>query len=163
MAKIPKLPKLSVADTLKIFTTVPKKFIDDFFRFMKLDKDIQSDFFIDIEKLASWLNVDKYTISKSLTRSYQEGVDYIKKPYTVSTSKYGNHRKHILLTSDCMKRICMASRSSKAEMVRSYFIEIEEFVIHYNDQIVDGLMREIQELAIKTERHKAMMARELST
>lgn len=57
-----------------------------------------------------------------------------------------------MLTADAMKRICMRSASNNAETVRSYFIEIEDFVIHYNEQIVDGLMRDIQNLAMK-ERH----------
>ena len=50
-----------------------------------------------------------------------------------------------MLTADCMKRLCMRSRSDKAETVRTYFIEIETFLVSYNDQIVDGLMRDIHE------------------
>jgi phage anti-repressor protein len=148
------LPKLTVDEVLKIFTTVPKKFIDDFFKFTQLNKDVTSDFFIDVNKLSIWLDVSKYTITQMLKRSYVEGVDYIKRVDTKKTSINAHHKKEILLTSECMKRICMSSRSEKAETVRSYFIELEEFIIHYNDQIVDGLMRDIQDLAMKDRRNK---------
>lgn len=142
------LPKLSVDEVLKIFTTVPKKFIDDFYKFT-INKDNDSNFYIDVDKLSLWLDVNKYTILRMLQRNYQEGIDYIKYLDNKKTSQKANHKKVILLTSECMKRICMSSRSEKAETVRSYFIELEEFIIHYNDQIVDGLMRDIQDIAIK--------------
>lgn len=50
-----------------------------------------------------------------------------------------------MLTDDCIKRLCMRSHSNKAETVRTYFIEIETFLVRYNDDIVDGLMRNIHE------------------
>jgi hypothetical protein len=60
-----------------------------------------------------------------------------------------NRYKKIMITPDTMKRLCMRSRSQKSETVRTYFIEIEDFIIHYNDEIVDGLMHMIQDDARK--------------
>jgi hypothetical protein len=48
----------------------------------------------------------------------------------------------------------MRSRSAKAETVRTYFIEIEDFLFRYNDQIVDGLMRDIQNVQEKNIKKK---------
>mgnify|MGYP006947651347 CR=1 FL=1 len=45
----------------------------------------------------------------------------------------------ILLTPDCMKRLCMSSRTKKAEEVRTYFIELEKHIDKYKNYIIDGL------------------------
>lgn len=156
MPKLPPIPNLTVAETLKIFTTVPKGFIDDFFGITKLDEDVNTDFYIDLTMLAKWLDVREKKLRDTLRSSYQERTDYIKmKDMSPAKGKYGyNSRKKYMITSDAMKRLCMRSASKKAETVRSYFIELEEFIIHYNDQIVDGLMRDIQDLAMKERRNK---------
>ena len=87
------LPKLTVDEVLKIFTAVPKTFIDDFFKFTKFNKHVTSDFFIDVNKLSLWLDVSKYTITQMLKRNYVEGVDYIKRVDTKKTSINAHHKK----------------------------------------------------------------------
>jgi hypothetical protein len=62
----------------------------------------------------------------------------------------GDHlRKLVMLTPDCFKRLCMRSRSTKAETVRTYFIAIDNFVDHYADQISDGITRDIEAVSKK--------------
>lgn len=151
--------KLSVPQILKLFTTVPKKFIDDFFSLYDYENPIKAtDYTINLEKLAKWLDVPKFGLSQTLHRNFKKDLDYteklVKRPAN-SVHKYGNNHKKIMITPECMKRMCMSSRSPRAEMVRTYFINIEEFLFHYKDQIVDGLMREIQDLAVKERRTKA--------
>jgi phage anti-repressor protein len=155
MPNLPTTPKLTVSETLKIFTTVPKRFIDDFFTITKVDEDVNTDFYIYVSKLSKWLDVPERKIRETLRTSYEIGVDYIKiKDTSPAQGKYGyNRRKKYMITADAMKRLCMRSASKKAETVRSYFIELEEFIIHYNEQIVDGLMRDIQNLAMKERRN----------
>lgn len=41
----------------------------------------------------------------------------------------------------------MRSRSLKAEEVRSYFIELDDFISHYSDQISDGIIKDIEKVA----------------
>ena len=59
-----------------------------------------------------------------------------------------------MITPDCMKRLCMRSRTLKAETVRTYFIKIEEFIATYKTEIVDGLMRNIHEDARRNRAEK---------
>jgi hypothetical protein len=42
-----------------------------------------------------------------------------------------------MLTPDCMKRICMVSRTKKAEEVRTYFIELEKHIDRFKDVIIE--------------------------
>jgi phage anti-repressor protein len=42
-----------------------------------------------------------------------------------------------MLTPDCMKRLCMVSKTKKAEEVRSYFIELEKHINQYKDVIIE--------------------------
>lgn len=101
-----------------------------------------------MDVLAKWLDVPKKVLHKTLRESYSINQDYMvtAKPKRVSGKYGGNNHKEVLITADCMKRLCMRSRSAKAETVRTYFIEIEDFLFRYNDQIVDGLMRDIQNM-----------------
>lgn len=147
---MPKRVHLSFVQVVKLFTTVPHKFIDDFYQFYK--DDTYNEYIVDSNKLAEWLDIPKSELLRTLRRSYQKNVDYTVKaaPKRQAGEKYGGNRHlEVMLTLDCMKRICMRSQSTMAETVRSYFIEIEEFQMKYNDQIVDGLMRDIQDLALQ--------------
>lgn len=141
---------LSFVQVVKLFTTVPHKFVDDFYSFYQ--DDTYNEYIVDIDKLSEWLDVPKSDLMKTVRRSYQKDVDYVVKsaPKKEKNQKYGGNRHlQVMITLDCMKRICMRSQSAMAETVRSYFIEIEEFQRKYNDQIVNGLMRDIQDMAMK--------------
>lgn len=47
--------------------------------------------------------------------------------------------EEIMITPDCMKRMCMLSSSAKIEEVRTYFIEIEKLINKYKQVIIDDL------------------------
>jgi hypothetical protein len=57
-----------------------------------------------------------------------------------------NNNKQYLITPDCFKRLAMLSRSKNAEMVRTYFIEIENMFLKYRDQTLEGMQHEIERL-----------------
>ena len=42
----------------------------------------------------------------------------------------------------------MLSKSTKAEAVRTYYIELETLIIRYKDQMLEGMQAEIQRMAI---------------
>ena len=52
----------------------------------------------------------------------------------------------MLITPETFKRICMLSRTKKAEEVRSYFIEIEQTFFKYRQQLINGIEEEAREL-----------------
>jgi len=140
-------PKLSVSQVIKRFTNVPAAFVDDFFSLY--DPKDPSTFIVDVESLSKWLDVRKSCLIKTLRKSYIVGEDFIeeKRPKTDKHYKNGGNRNiQVMLTANCMKRLCMRSRSEKAETARTYFIEIDKFILHYSDEIVNGLMMNIKAL-----------------
>lgn len=138
------VPNLTVAQVIKLFTTVPHDFVDDFFSLYDRNKITQDEFLINLEILSKWINVPKISLMKTLRESYTLDRDYVIKK-GLKPENASNRYQTVLITPETMKRLCMRSQSVKSETVRTYFIEIEEFMSHYNEEIVDGLMRNINE------------------
>jgi phage anti-repressor protein len=124
----------SLQDYLKKFSVISNKFIDDFFSLYQYNtKD--TEFVIDLEVLIKWLDARKSTIKETLVKSYTKNIDY-----TETITKKGSNGRpsaKVMLTPDCMKRLCMVSRTKKAEDVRSYFIELEKHIDQYKDVIIE--------------------------
>lgn len=124
----------SLQNYLKNFSTINNKFIDDFFSLYTYNtKD--DEFVIDLEILVKWLGAQKGTITETLKKSYTKNIDYTEK--IIKTGENGRPAEEILLTPDCMKRLCMVSRTKKAEEVRTYFIELEKHIDQYKDAIIE--------------------------
>lgn len=138
----------SIETFIKIHSTIPNKFVDDMFELYDTSTT-QTDLAVDVDKMATWLGVKKFTIIKTLKHSYRENIDYtIRKIPNPKGLKYGgNTYKQVLLTPDCFKRVCMQSRSKRAEDVRTYFIDIEALVIRYKDQMMSGMETEMKHMA----------------
>jgi phage anti-repressor protein len=112
-----------------------------------------SGFTINLNILAKWLDIKKFGLMRTLRESYKLNEDYtVESEPNKKTKQGGNRNLRVMITPECMKRLCMRSKSEKAETVRTYFIEIEKFLINYNDQIVDGLMRDIANLETQAKR-----------
>ena len=124
----------SLQDYLKKFSVVSNKFIDDFFSLYQYNTK-ESEFVIDLEVLTKWLGVRKSTIKETLVKSYTKNIDYTEK--IIKNTTAGRPSYSVMLTPDCMKRLCMVSRTKKAEDVRSYFIELEKHINQYKDVIVE--------------------------
>ena len=141
----PKSANLNTSDVIKLFTNVPSRFVDDFFS-LYTPNTTQTEFVINIDSLSKWLEVEKKLLVRTLKESYKVNTDYsIEKVARDPSIKAGsNNYTRVMLTPDCMKRLCMRSRSKKAETVRTYFIEIENFVIKYNSQIVEGIVNDVK-------------------
>lgn len=136
---------MTMKQFMKVYSQVPNGFIDDLFSIYD-ENTTQTDFVMDVERVASWLDVPKGSLVKTLMESYKSGVDYkVSKPR--ATKKHGgsNHLT-ILLTPDCFKRLCMRSRSKKAEDVRSYFINLEALIMKYRVQMMEGMQDEMERM-----------------
>jgi len=132
---------IQVKTYIKLISTVPEKFIDELFELYG-EETIQTDFVINLDKVAHWLKCDKKQLLKTLRNTYKEDIDYViwrDKPQV----KYGNNRIKCLITPDCFKRLCMMSRSKNAEQVRTYFIEIESLLIKYRTQLIQGIRQDM--------------------
>lgn len=129
---------------LKTHSTISNLFIDSFLSIYN-PNTIQTDFVVSIDIAAKWLCVQKRLLVRTLVSSYNEGVDYqVVKP--TMTSRYGNNNKDWLLTPDCFKRLCMRSRSKRAEEVRTYFIQLESLLVRYRTSLLKGMDAEIKEM-----------------
>ena len=127
---------------LKKFSTLNNDFIDDFYNIYDIDKNHINDYPINIEIIAKWLNTQKGKLKETLLNTYTKNIDYkISKEKEGKISK--SNKEIIMLTPDCFKRLCLLSRTKKAEEVRTYFLELEKLIGNYKDYIIDGLKNTI--------------------
>ena len=131
---------IALPEFLKKYSTIPNKFIDDFFSLYDY-RTSDNDLIIYFDNLCKWLVMRKDVLKRTLKRTYVKGVDYL---ITIirATSK-GRPREEIIITPDCMKRMCMLSATKKAEEVRTYFIKIEKLLDKYKQIIIDDLNKKI--------------------
>lgn len=134
------ITKLSLQDYLKKYSSINNKFIDDFFGLYDV-KTSNDDFVIDLEKLANWLKSQKKVLKTTLQTSYQLNVDY--KVKTLKPEGKGRPIEEVMITPNCFKRLCMMSRTEKAEEVRSYFIALEDHINKYKGYIIEGLNKKV--------------------
>jgi phage anti-repressor protein len=131
---------LNLPDFLKKYSTIPNQFIDDFFSLYDY-KTSDSDMIIEFDNLAKWLNLRKDTLKRTLERTYTKNIDY--KITIIKSLGKGRPTEEIMITPDCMKRICMLSASAKSEEVRTYFIKIEKLLDKYKQVIIDELNKKV--------------------
>lgn len=139
---------LSAKEFIKLMSSVPSAFVDELFEFYD-EKTLQTDFVIRLDTVAKWLSAQKYKLVKTLKRSYVVNVDYISTKVTDKQDKKdprANNNKLYLLTPDCFKRLAMLSNSKNADMVRTYFIEIENLILKHREQLIAGMQLEIDKL-----------------
>ena len=135
--------QLSLQEYLKKFSSISNKFIDDFFGLYNENTE-DNDFVIDIESVSKWLKIIRGNIKTTLSETYRENIDYkisINKSITA-----GRPRETIYLTPDCFKRICMLTKSSKGEEVRTYYIQLEKHIDKYKDNIINDLRTRVKVL-----------------
>ena len=139
--------KLTAKEFVKLTSTVPSKFIDELFELYD-ENTSQTDPVIRLDMVARWLDANKSKLVMTLKKTYRLKFDYIviKNTDAIKKDPRANHNKLYLLTPDCFKRLAMLSRSRNADMVRTYFIEIENLFLKYREQTLEGMQREIERL-----------------
>ena len=135
--------QLSLQEYLKKFSSISNKFIDDFFSLYD-ENTKDTDFIINIDSISIWLKLRKDSIKKTLTESYRQNIDY--KILKKTNNNFGRPSELIMLTSECFKRICMLTKSSKGEEVRSYYIQLEKHIDKYKDNIINDLRSRVKVL-----------------
>lgn len=66
-------PNTNLQVFLRTYSTVPNAFINDLFAFYD-DTTLQTDPVIDLAHVATWLNVRKDSLAKTLRESYKKGI-----------------------------------------------------------------------------------------
>lgn len=140
---------ISLIDFLLSHSKIERNFILDFFD-IKDNYRIRghSPFVIDLEIVSIWLDVNNYELKKTLIKSYKKNVDYkLVRGQPLASSKHGGNNKiNAYITVDCFKMLCMRSNSKKADLVRKYYIKIEELIDEYKQFIIDAQANEINKL-----------------
>ena len=132
---------------LKQHSTISNSFIESFLSFYN-PNTIQTDFVVDLGLIAQWLGIRKLKLLQTLKSSYKDGIDFVvrKAERPINAKRGANNLKQWLLTPDCFKRLCMRSRSNKAEEVRTYFIQLESLLVRYKSVLLKGMDAEIKQL-----------------
>ena len=101
-----------------------------------------NDFVINLEIVSKWLNSRKSKLKETLNKSYSKSLDYIIK-FDKKTKVSKSNKEIILLTPDCFKRLCLLSKTKKAEEVRTYYLELEKLINNYKNYIIEGLQKTV--------------------
>jgi phage anti-repressor protein len=136
--------QISLQEYLKKFSSISNKFIDDFFSLYDENTDDDDDFVINFDISAKWLNIRKDSLKRTLIESYRKNIDY--KITIEKSTNVGRPSETIYLTPDCFKRLCMLTKSSKGEEVRSYYIQLEKHIDKYKDNIINDLRNRVKVL-----------------
>lgn len=129
-------------DFLKKFSTIPQKFITDFYVIAK-EQYNENEIIIDFDIVAEWLETQKGHLKNVLIKNFEKNYDYIEKRTTKQHSHGGAKFIEILITPNCFKELCMVSQTAKAKEVRKYFIEMEKLIRRYHETIQEKMHKEI--------------------
>ena len=136
------MQELSLKEFLKKYSTLSNNFIDDFYFIYDFNELNNNDFIINLEIISKWLGSEKGKLKKTLLKSYTKNMDWIiKKEKEGKISK--SNKEIILLTPDCFKRLCLLSKTKKADDVRTYYIELEKLINNYKNYIIEGLKKTV--------------------
>lgn len=136
------MKELPLRDFLKKYSTLSNKFIDDFYNLYDSNESKNEYFTVNLEIISKWLGSEKGKLKKTLMNSYNKNIDWIiKKNENKKISK--SNKEIILLTPDCFKRLCLLSKTKKAEEVRTYYIELEKLINNYKNYIIKGLKKTV--------------------
>lgn len=130
-------------DFLKKYSTVPNKFIDSFYEIQTNNMDTK--FKMDLDMITKWLDTKKGSLKETLERSYNLDIDYTIEQYP-NKGRGGIPTDKIYLTTDCFKRLSMLTKSPRGELVRSYYIQLEELLDRYKDHIIHSMNQKIKRL-----------------
>ena len=132
-------------DFLKKYSNLNDEFIEDFNKIYEFNETNNNGHIIDLDIVSKWLETRKRKLKETLVKSYNKDIDYIiKKEKTGKISK--TNKEIILLTPDCFKRMCLLSRTKKAENVRTYYLELEKLLNNYKNYIIEGLKKTVDML-----------------
>jgi hypothetical protein len=133
---------INLIDYLKTVSSVSGDFIDDF-SWLFDDAISDNDFVVNIDKIIEWLLFKKSVIKRTLKETYAINIDY---KIVVGPSSGGRPAEQILLTPKCFRRICMLTKSTKGDEVRSYIMELEKHRNIYYSCLIKSMRSEIKEI-----------------
>ena len=124
---------MKFAKFLKKYSVIDDGFIDDYHTFFdeKADELIYT---INLYDIAKWLDIKEEKLKKLLINNFKEHIDYI-----IDKKNFNN----IVLSPKCSKLLCMMSGSEKANLIRTYYIDLEKLIVKYKEEIVNDLDKQM--------------------
>lgn len=131
--------RLSLIEFLKTYTAISNKFIDEYFAFYELCQ--KDKFGINLDLVLEYLQIVKRNrFHERFRENYKLDVDYI---IITSKSKKEKNKKNSFyyISFDTFEKICMRSKSKKADAVRDYFIILRKFIDYYKNNISEMILQ----------------------
>jgi len=128
---------MKLAKFLKKYSVIDDKFIDDYHTFFDEKADEKADelfWTINLYDIAKWLDIKEGKLKELLTNNFKEHIDYI-----IDKKNINN----LVLSPKCSKLLCMMSGSKKANLIRTYHIDLEKLIIKYKEEIVNDLDKQM--------------------
>lgn len=127
------------------YSSADVKFIKDFF-FIQKNNEYQKykPFVIDLDTLCKWINIQKRYFKESLIKNYKIDIDYI---FVEKVKTKGRPSEKYLLTIRCFKKLCIRSNSKNGEKIVDYYLQLEELIDRYKNDIItqkEGLIHNLQ-------------------
>ena len=138
------MAEITFKDFLKKYSMLSNEFIDDFYSIYDFNENNNESFIINLDVVAKWLNTQKFKLKETLVKSYVLSFDYIIKLENKNAKVSKSNKEIILLTPDCFKRLCLLSKTKKAEEVRTYYLELEKMLNNYKNYIINGLKKTVE-------------------
>jgi hypothetical protein len=122
---------------LKKHTNIDQNFINIFFKKFKIGGEL--DFDIKDKDVAQYLGITLDNVRSRLQNKYSKTKKFIQKVDFIK-QKLGKTSSVIyLLNYQCFEKLAMSSETSKAEMVRLYFIKLREFIVENQKLIFQAI------------------------
>ena len=132
---------ITLKDFLKRFTAISNSFIDEYLSFY--DMCVNNQFGIDLDKVIDYLEiVKKEKFYKRFRGNYQEQLDYKILRFKQKSIRGVKDTKYYI-NLDTFEKICMMSKSQKANAVRDYFILLRKFINYYKNHISGMILDKI--------------------
>jgi hypothetical protein len=143
------LTRLSSDYGSKIIEKIMSKFTDEDQRlfvanfYCYLNCNQKTDFVINLDRIWKWLGYGRVNECKTvLLKHFKENVDYKIEKAALEVAKAGPklseegknlggaglNREYITLTVNCFKKLCLKSRTEKADQIHDYYIGLEEIL-----------------------------------
>jgi len=135
---------ISFYDFLKKYSTIPNKFLDDFYKLFNYQSTDNQNKIVNGEDVIKWLKIRKYNLKYTLKHSYNIDRDYEITKVNKPSGKGGQKKEIIMMSIECFKLICQSTKSEKGNQVRIYFIEVEKMLNKYKDYVIKGLEDKVE-------------------
>ena len=126
---------MKLAKFLKKYSVIDDGFIDDYHTFFD-EKADELFWTINLCDIAKWLDIKEGKLKELLTNNFIKEIDYI-----IDKKNINN----LVLSPKCCKLLCMMSESEKANLIRTYYIDLEKLIIKYKEEIVNDLDKQMFE------------------